>query len=405
MKKRLDASFFRANRERLLKLLPDEALVVVAGYGEMQRSHDAAAAFEQEASFWYLSGIEYPDWLMVIDGRTNAATLVSPRVSHSKNIFDGSLDAASALSISGADEVIGANEMKNQWSSLLGGREIYTLFPDPYLKRYGEFTLNPAPAKLMRRLKRHGARIHDCRREVAKLRTIKQMVEIEAIKDAIALTIDAFTVVSEGLHTHAFRAEYEIEACMTYEMRRRGTRAHAYDPIVAGGPRACTLHYTANSEPLIESGLVLIDVGARGSAGYAADITRTYGVGHVSGRAADVHRTVVKAQEEIIRLIAPGLKFEDYQMAVDRIMLGAIESLGLDATRYRDYFPHAVGHGLGVDVHDPLVGYGELTPGMVLTVEPGVYIPEEGIGVRIEDDILVTSDGHENLSGSLATGL
>ena len=169
-----------------------------------------------------------------------------------------------------------------------------------------------------------------------------------------------------------------------------------------------TLHYTKNSDKLAKNRLVLIDIGARVN-GYCADITRTYGI-RPTKRQRAVHAAVEAAHHRIIELIQPNLAIAEYMHAVDEIMKDALCELNLlearsDDTTYRRYFPHSVSHGLGVDVHDSLGKPQFLQPGMVLTVEPGIYIAEEGIGVRIEDDILVTETGHLNLTAGLSTSL
>jgi Xaa-Pro aminopeptidase len=205
------------------------------------------------------------------------------------------------------------------------------------------------------------------------------------------------------------RYEYEVEAEFSYYLRRHGAKGHAYDPIVASGQNACTLHYVDNTSRLKKRQLLLLDIGAR-SGGYAADITRTYALGEPTKRQVAVHEAVQDAQRQIISLLKPDLSIEEYHRDVDVIMKQALLSLGLmkdmeDDTAYRTYFPHAISHGLGIDVHDSLGGPRYLQPGMVLTVEPGIYIPDEGIGVRIEDDILITDTGHANLSARLSTDL
>jgi Xaa-Pro aminopeptidase len=152
----------------------------------------------------------------------------------------------------------------------------------------------------------------------------------------------------------------------------------------------------------------VIDIGARIN-GYAADVTRTYAI-KPSKRQQAVHAAVQNVHQRIIELLKPGLLVADYARTVDEIMKDALQTLGLldrrdDETTYRKYFPHAVSHGLGVDVHDRLGSPRYFEPGMVITVEPGIYIPEEGIGVRIEDDILITETGHDNLTRKLSTDL
>lgn len=178
---------------------------------------------------------------------------------------------------------------------------------------------------------------------------------------------------------------------------------------MASGKNACTLHYLKNSAKLKKRDLLLLDIGARRQ-GYAADITRTYALGEVSKRQHDVFLAVNEAHVKIIDLLKPDYPVEQYQHDVDKIMTEALLSLGLmkdakDEKNYRRYFPHAISHGLGVDPHDSLGAPRALQPNMVLTVEPGIYIPEEGIGVRLEDDILITATGNSNLSGRLSTEL
>lgn len=216
------------------------------------------------------------------------------------------------------------------------------------------------------------------------------------------LTVAAF----ESLHTQLTDCtyEYEVEAVATGLFRAAGA-THAYDPIVAAGKNACTLHYVANNTRLRKGQLVLCDIGAQVD-GYAADITRTYVYGTVSARRQAVLAALSDAQAAIIGLIKPGVPFKTYLEETDHIMARALTSLGLKGATERDlvyeYMPHAVSHGLGIDVHDSLGGFTEFQPGMVLTVEPGIYLADETIGTRIEDDVLVTDKGHRVLSGKLA---
>ncbi|HET7630509.1 MAG TPA: Xaa-Pro aminopeptidase [Candidatus Saccharimonadales bacterium] len=402
MTSHLSSNFFKANRQRLLEQLPDDALVVLAAYSEMQRTADASFKFEQEASFYYLTGIEAPDWRLIIDKPSGREYLVAPEADPVKLLFDGGLTSETAKRLSGVADVIDDHPANNQLEEFRKrGRSVYCLRTPAYLKSAG-FTVNPSADKLARQLKRRFGKVNDLTGQLMKLRTIKQPPEITAIEQAIAVTATAFDHVRSNLADYDY--EYQIEADMTGLIRGSGARGHAYDPIVAGGANACTLHYIANDQPLQVDQPVLLDVGARSVAGYAADISRTYAV-QPTRRQFRVHQAVAEAQAKCIDLLKPGLRFTDYQLAVDRIMKQAIRSLGLNESKYRDYFPHAIGHGLGLDVHDNLVGYDSLRPGMVMTVEPGIYIDEEGLGIRIEDDILITETGHRNLSAKLSTDL
>lgn len=402
----MEAAFFQSNRRRLTTELPG-GLFAFSAYTMMQRGNDAASTFEQEANFWWLTGIEVADWWVIIDGTRAKSWLVAPRVSQSHQIFDGSLPFEDALTISGADEVISEDEALSILRDLAKKHSvIHTLGEQPYAE-YLDFHLNPAPRKMYDLLKRTFNSVQDCRKEIAALRAIKQPEEIIAMKKAIRLTTDAFEQVRKKLPSLSY--EYEAEAEFTYCFRKNGAKGHAYDPIVAVGKNACTLHYVQNDEKLKKRQLLLMDIGARAD-GYAADITRTYALGEPTRRQAAVHSAVQFAQEEIIALIGPNLSVEHYQKEVDAIMARALMKLGLiadpdDQEKFRMYFPHAISHGLGIDVHDSLGAPKFLQPGMVLTVEPGIYIPEEGIGVRIEDDILVTEKGFTNLSARLSTDL
>ena len=402
----MDSAFFTHNRQNLSDALAGAPLIITA-YTQTQRRADMAWHFEQEANFWWLTGIEAPDWQLIVDTTRHKSWLVAPEVDDVHQVFDGSLSSDEAVHQSGVDGVLTRSQAEEKIAELAKRHTVvYLLGDDPQASHYN-FALNPAPAELKRQLARSFKDVRSARKELSVLRAIKQPAELVVMQRAIDTTIDGFIAVRDKLQN--FKYEYEIDAEFSYLFRKHGASGHAYDPIVAAGANACTLHYVANRERLKKRQLVLLDIGAH-MGGYAADITRTYAYGEPAKRQVAVHRAAQLAQQEIIASIEPNLSVEEYQRSVDRIMTEALMSLGLmkDATdqdNYHRYFPHAVSHGLGVDVHDSLGGPKYLQPGMVLTVEPGIYIPEEGIGVRIEDDILVTANGHTNLSQRLSTDL
>lgn len=398
----MDQTFFSGNRQALLDKLKKGALIVMTGYGEMQRSNDSSIYFEQEANFWYLTGLESPGWWLILDGTHGTEWLVAPEVSDVQQVFDGSLDKDEVSRISGIKTVLAHDEAMRRLRELAKHHSIaYTTDQPRHVRDYAVFQLNHAQTDLKKSLERTFQNVQICNRELAQLRTIKQPGEIAAIQKAVDITVAAFEAMKPVLTTA--KHEYELEAVLGYEIRRRGG-VHAYDPIVAGGLNACTLHYSRNNAPLQKKSLVLFDVGARYE-GYAADISRTYSLSAPTKRQRAVHDAVRQAQVDCVALLRPGLTFTEYHEYTERIMKRTLESLKLSADRYREYFPHAMGHGLGIDVHDVLDGYQELQAGMVLTVEPGLYINEEAIGVRIEDDILITENGHRNLSGRLSTDI
>ncbi len=387
--------------------LPDGAVLVLTAFSEMQQSRDGAAPFLQEANFLWLTGITEPAWRCIVT--RDRFCLVAPAISETQRIFEGGISGEDALRLSVADTCMTqaeAQEFLRDASS--DSPVVYSLGADPQASHYS-FTLNPAQSQLEEELAEIFSEVKPFRRSLSAARAIKSPDEIAEIRHAIDVTIAAFDAVRDGLQRGDFLHEFEVEAKFTSEIRSRGADGHAYAPIVAGGAHALTLHYAKNSAMLPKSGFLLMDVGAS-VGGFAADITRTFAVGDVSERGKEVHGAVERAHHEIIELIKPGLSFARYQECSDVIMKRALGDIGLlkdstDEDTYRRYFPHAVSHGLGLDVHESLGGFNAFKEGMVLTVEPGIYIPEEGIGVRIEDNILVTADGNENMSRHLSTGI
>lgn len=392
--------------KRLQDSLPvRKSVVVLTAYSLMQRQGDMASSFAQEPNFLWVSGVGYPEWRVIIT--PDDVYLVQPESTEVQRIFSGGAHEADAAKQSGVRRILDQAEAEHVLKELSRTYStVYTLGADPHAEHY-DFIENPAPASLRSYLAEIFTHVDDCRPQLQKLRAIKSSDELGLMRAAIKTSIDSFERVRRELPSLSH--EYEIEALFNADFRSSGGQGHAYEPIVAAGKNACTLHYVDNNAPLIKDGTVLLDVGAR-VGGYNTDITRTYATGAPTKRQVAIHAAVEKAHHKIIALIAPGMSLKQYLEEVDEIMKDALEEVHLlkdraDEETYRTYFPHAISHGLGLDVHESLGGYKEFMPGMVLTVEPGIYIPEEGIGVRIEDDILVTKDGHENLSASLPTSL
>ena len=397
----MDADFFRANRARLVEQLSGGNVVLTA-YTATQKSGDMANDFLQEANFWYLTGIERPDWWLIIDGTRRKSWLVAPTRDAVHAIFDGSLSYDEARVRSGVDEVVDRREGERIIHDLARTHPLVHTVGDPVHAEHFDFVCNPAPKKMYDMLSRIFRTVQDCQKDLARLRARKQPSEIAAIKRAIKLTCQTFSEVRSKLD--ALKYEYELEAEFTYRFRSKNA-AHAYEPIVAAGGNACTLHYIENTARLHKGQLVLLDIGARVD-GYAADITRTYAYGSPTKRAQQIHEALQTAQKEIVGLLEPHMPVAEYLRNVDSTMKKYLHELGLitgphDDEGYRKYMPHAISHGLGIDVHDSLGAPRLFESGMVLTVEPGIYVPEENIGVRIEDDILITPDRNENLSRNL----
>lgn len=399
---KLDAAFFKSNRDAAVRNL-EGSLIVLAGYRSMQFSGDMAATFRQESNFWYLTGIDAPGWHLVVDGIRGKSWLVAPELSSTQVIFDGGLDWEEAKRRSGVDDIISAKQFDSVLQDLKRKHSLVYTIKDE--KGHADFVLNPSTSELRERLDRIFDTVRDCRKEMARLRAIKQPAEIAAIRKAVHLTTSTFNDIKTKISTLSY--EYELEGEFTYAFTNKHAK-HAYDPIIATGRNACTLHYIENSSRLRQKQMVLMDVGAYVN-GYAADITRTYITsGEPTPRAKEIHEALQTAQAKIIKLLSPGLDVMDYLRSVDDIMKHTLVELKLirdisDEDAYRRIMPHAISHGLGIDVHDSLGSPKSFQPGMVLTVEPGIYIPELNLGIRLEDDVLITEQGHDNLSKTLST--
>ena len=234
---------------------------------------------------------------------------------------------------------------------------------------------------------------------------MKSPAEVELVRRAVAITDGGLRRVLSVLKPGVM--EYELEAELVGEFTRRRGRM-AYEPIIAAGKNACVLHYNDNDQPCRDGDLVLIDVGAS-YANYAADLTRTYPVnGKFSTRQRAVYEAVLRVLQHSIARTTAGTLLRDWKRAAQLAMNEELLKLGLltpeqvakdtpEEPACRKYFMHGLGHSLGLGVHDLAPPNGPLAPGWVVTVEPGIYIPEEGIGIRLENDILVTADGPVDL--------
>lgn len=398
--------FFTKNRQSLVSDTRAKLIVLTAN-GLLQRSADTTYKFRQDSNFWYLTGVEEPDYTLVI--YENDSYLIEPKRSEHRDLWDGAVDKEGLLARSGIHDVLdhhtGWNKLDKQIKST---SKVHTIAPaEVYFEHFG-FYANPARAALLGQIEKHKkAQVVDIRKDLARLRQIKQVPEIEAIKLAINTTLKSLEKVKNNLKK--YKAENQIVADVTRDFIRGGCAGHAYSPIVAYGQNATTIHYVDTDASIGDSGLVLLDIGAEYS-NYSADITRTFSIGKPSKREAKVHKSVVAVKKYATELIKPGIKLREYEKKVDIRMGEELKKLGLisradDMKSIKKYYPHLVSHHLGLDTHDAADYDLPLAPGMVVTIEPGIYIPEEGIGIRLEDDVLVTASGCLNLSDSLSTSL
>ena len=404
------SDFFVGNRERLRGLFTGTAPIVITAHGLLQKGGDEPFPFHQDRSFWYLTGIDEPDIILVMD--KGKEYLIVPGRELVRQQFDGTIDAAALARRSGIKEIVDEKEgWKRLEARMKRVQHVATLAANPrYFESYGMYT-NPARAELIARLKAIQADLEllDLRPHLARMRTVKQPLELAAIERAIGITIETMKEIKRPKQLAKYAYEYEIEADLTRGFRRRGALGHAFSPIVASGTRSCTLHYLANDGPLASDELVILDVGADAEH-YAADVARTWSLsGKPARRQQQVHAAVIEGLEYACSLLKPGALLREYEKQMEQFMgeklreLGLIKSITKESVRF--FFPHATSHFLGLDTHDGGDYAMPLEPGVVLAVEPGIYIPDESIGVRVEDNVVVTEDGVRVLSAALSRDL
>lgn len=394
--------FHKRNRQRLIDQLGTGSTVVVTGNALIQKGADTAYPFRQESNFWYLTGIEEPEAILVIDrGRSYC---ILPERSTMRDVFEGSYDIDELIAVSGVDEIVTESVgWERLRARLMNVKAVATCLPSKTLRQHYGIYANPARTRLVKRLKEinPSMKIADCRRQLAALRMVKTREEITAISKAVAITVDAFKEVEKIIEPGVY--EYQLEAVMTGFFRSKNAD-HAYSPIIAGGNNACTLHYDKNISRLEKGQYALLDVGAEKEHGLA-DITRTLPVGEVDDFHQRIYNAVKEAQEYAFSLLKPGVYIRDYESDMEEFMGEKLKELGvIDAPNHesiRKYFPHATSHHLGHDVHDVADYELPLAGNMVITVEPGIYVPDKGIGVRIEDNVVITEEGIRNLSSNL----
>ena len=399
---------------------------------EAIRNADTHYPYRPDSHFYYVSGFAEPEAAVVLvagaeSGGESRQVLFCREKNAEREIWDGfRYGPDAAREVFGFDEAYPISELTAKLTDWAADRPaLYTpLGLYPIWDQLVTDTLNEVRKRVRTGITAPEA-VVDVRAALASMRLIKDEQELSLIRRAAE--------ISSGAHRRAMartRAgwfEYQVEAELTHEFLRQGAQAVAYPSIVASGPNACVLHYRDKDRELQANDLLLIDAGCE-FRGYASDITRTFPVsGKFSGPQTAIYELVLAAQLACIGAVAPGRPFHDYHEIAERVIAQGLLDLKLcegtldavlETGAYKQFYMHRAGHWLGLDVHDVGLYRQEgasrtLEPGMVLTVEPGCYIrpadnvPEEfwDIGVRIEDDVLVTATGNENLTGATPKSL
>jgi len=395
-------------RRRLMQMAGPDALVIIAAAPERVRSRDSLYPYRQDSDFWYLTGFPEPEAILVLaPGRAQGETLLFCRPRDlTREAWDGPrVGPEGAMEAYAVDAAWPIAELETVLPQLLAGRaRVYC--PDdghpvldavlgPWADSGGE-VLAPDPF------------LHE-------MRLLKDAEELRLMRHAAAISVKAHAAAMRAVRPGMY--EYQLQAELEYLFGQHHA-VPAYESIVGAGANGCILHYRANDALIKQDELVLIDAGAE-YLGYAADITRTFPAsGRFTPEQRALHELVSAAHAAALDKARPGLAYEEMHLAAVEVLTDGLMRLGLmtDAADYRRFYPHKSGHWLGLDVHDvgtydADAGSRLLQPGMVLTIEPGLYLPPgmsgvdpkwHGIGIRTEDDVLITETGHEILTAGLA---
>jgi len=422
----MTAAEYRRRRRRLAAAMRSGSIALLAAAPESVRNRDVHYPYRQDSDLFYMTGFPEPEALAaLVPGRKEGELVFFCRPHDPERALwvGAQVGVEGLLRDFGADEAHPIDELDEILPKLLEDRDrvYYPAGKDPALDQRLIKWVNVVRGKI-----RSGVRAPTefvvLERLLSEQRLLKNKTELKIIRRAVRISTAAHRRVMRLCRPGLW--EYQLEAELVRTCAARGARFQAYPPIVGSGANACVLHYTDNCHRLADGDLVLVDAGCE-LAGYASDITRTFPVnGRFSPPQRELYELVLAAQEAAIAKGVPGNRWNDMHKAVVRTLTRGLVELGIleggqkavpkliKEEKYKPYFPHRTGHWLGMDVHDAgdyrIAGkWRRLEPGMVLTVEPGLYIaadrtevpaPYRGIGIRIEDDVLITAAGNEILS-------
>ena len=414
-------NIYADRRSKLGAMLPKNSAVVIAGAAIQYRNADSSHAFRQDSNFWYLTGFNEPESTLVLlinESKDVQSIAFVPKKDALKEIWDGYRAGPNgAVKDHGFDLAFDNTEIDEKLPDLLAGYN-QVFYPVGKSQKLDADVIDWI--KTARSKDRHSSPIDiaDASSKIGNERLIKDKDEIEIMKKACQISaeahVEAMKFVKPGMN------EQELEAFYQYQFSKRGGRFAAYTPIVAGGENACVLHYVENSKALKDGDLVLVDAGCEFEL-YASDITRTYPInGKFTAAQLAIYEVVLEAQQKSIEAVTVNNNVMDSQIISEKVITQGLIDLGIlngsmeelhETGAFKDFYMHKIGHWLGIDVHD--AGdytedgeYMKFKPGMVTTVEPGIYISStanvkdqwKGIGIRIEDNILVTAKGNQNLT-------
>jgi len=407
----LSSTLFIKNRAKLIELIPPKSLVIISSNDIMPTNADGTMGFKQNSDLYYLTGIDQEETLLVLypdapEEQYKEMAFVK-ETSELIEIWEGhKLTKQEAFDISGIKNIQWNSNFEPILKNIVYSAEQIFLIDNEHIRNASKVETQNDRLNLEIKEKYPLHKIERLAPLLNVIRMQKESIEIEALQKAIDITEKAFRRILKFTKPGIF--EYEIEAEFIHEFIKNRSNGFAYTPIIASGSNACVLHYIENTLACKDGDMLLLDVGAC-YANYNADMTRTIPVnGRFSKRQKQVYEAVHDVLNFATQHMTSGTYWVDYQKEVEKYMESKLIDLGLFTRKevenqdknqplFKKYFMHGVAHHLGIDVHDVWDKYKPFAPGMVLTCEPGIYIREEGLGIRLENNLLITDNGAVNL--------
>jgi Xaa-Pro aminopeptidase len=411
--KQINKSLYISNRKRLVHELKPGAVAVFNSNDIMPTNADGTMRFRQNNDLFYLTGVDQEETILVLfpdyPDKKFREVLFLRETSEVTATWEGhKLTKDEARALSGIETVLWTSEFPKLLNTMLtmGGAELVYLNTNEHYR--AEVAVETRDSRFIKWCKEKYP-LHKYERIapiMSKLRSIKSKEEIDQLQVACDITNSAFRRVLKFVKPGV--KEYEIEAEFIHEFLRKGSRGFAYEPIIASGANSCVLHYIENNKACKAGDVLLLDVGAE-YGNYNADMTRTIPVsGRFTKRQKDVYNAVLRIKRAAMKLLKPGVQYFEYHKEVQKITENELIKLKLiDKTDlkkqnpakplFMKYFMHGTGHHLGLDVHDVGNMFSKMQVGMVWTVEPGIYIKEEGLGIRLENNVVIEKNGVNDL--------
>jgi Xaa-Pro aminopeptidase len=407
--KAITKELYIQNRKRLVKELKNNAIVAVNSNDILPTNSDGSMRFRQNSDLFYLTGIDQEESILLIcpnfPDKKYREVLFVRETNELIATWEGhKYTKDEAREASGIDTVLWTSEFHRLFNTMMVMGNVETVYLNTNDHYRADIVIETREARFVKWCKEKYP-LHEYDRLAPimhKLRSIKSKYEIDALQKACDITEAAFKRILKFVEPGV--AEYEIEAEFAHEFLRSRSRGFAYEPIIASGADSCVLHYIENSKVCKSGDILLLDVGAE-YANYNADMTRTIPVnGKFTKRQKDVYNAVLRVQRGAMKILKAGVVYFDYHKEVQKLMEHELIKLKLidktdvknqhpDKPLFMKYFMHGTGHQLGLDVHDVGNMYHKMQVGQVWTVEPGIYIKEEGLGIRLENNVQITKTG------------